>query len=109
MLPFKVKRTDFCKEIVHHGAALLLMSFSYCANYIRIGSVVMIIHEPSDVFLHFAKMFNYLKWQKTCNTLFFIFTAVYLFSFLVFFPFKYVSGMHAERGAGFDGTVAAPT
>ncbi|XP_007445250.2 ceramide synthase 4-like [Python bivittatus] len=33
-------------------------------------------------------MFNYLKWQKTCNTLFFIFTALFLFTCLVIFPFK---------------------
>ncbi|KAM6465583.1 ceramide synthase 4-like [Liasis olivaceus] len=88
MLPFQVKRMDFHKEIVHHAATLLLMSFSYCANYIRIGSVVMIIHDLPDVFLHFAKMFNYLKWQKTCDTLFITFSVVFLFTHLVIFPFK---------------------
>ncbi|KAM6464527.1 ceramide synthase 4-like isoform 1-T1 [Liasis olivaceus] len=88
MLPFEVKRMDLREQIVHHAASLFLIGFSYCANYIRIGSVVMILHDIPDSLLHFAKMFNYLKWQKTSYALFFIFTAVYLFASLVIFPCK---------------------
>ncbi|KAM6464526.1 ceramide synthase 4-like [Liasis olivaceus] len=94
MLPFQVKRMDFRKEIVHHAATLLLISFSYCANYIRIGSLVMILHDVPDCFLYYAKMFNYLKWQKTSYALFIMFSAAFLFTRLVIFPYKILYSSH---------------
>ncbi|NWR56699.1 CERS4 synthase, partial [Bucorvus abyssinicus] len=86
-LPFDVKRKDFKEQIVHHAATIFLMSFSYCANYIRIGTLVMVIHDASDCFLEPTKIFNYMKWKKTCDSLFMIFSAVFLISRLVVFPY----------------------
>ncbi|NXT96135.1 CERS4 synthase, partial [Anhinga rufa] len=86
-LPFDVKRKDFKEQIVHHAATIFLISFSYCANYIRIGSLVMVIHDASDCFLEPTKIFNYMKWKKTCDSLFMIFSAVFLISRLVIFPY----------------------
>ncbi|XP_063147051.1 ceramide synthase 4 isoform X1 [Candoia aspera] len=88
LLPFDVKRMDFHEQMVHHVATLLLISFSYCVNYIRMGSRIMILHDISDCFLEAAKMFHYLKWQKTCDALFVTFSAVFLFTRLVIFPYK---------------------
>ncbi|KAM6464529.1 ceramide synthase 4-like [Liasis olivaceus] len=48
----------------------------------------MILHDVPDCFLHATKMFNYLKWQKTCDTLFITFSVVFLFTHLVIFPYK---------------------
>ncbi|XP_068776038.1 ceramide synthase 4 isoform X4 [Struthio camelus] len=86
-LPFDVKRKDFKEQIVHHAATIFLISFSYCANYIRIGTLVMVIHDASDCFLEPTKILNYMKWKKTCDCLFMIFSAVFLISRLVIFPY----------------------
>ncbi|NXX43732.1 CERS4 synthase, partial [Tricholaema leucomelas] len=86
-LPFDVKRKDFKEQIVHHAATIFLISFSYCANYIRIGTLVLVIHDASDCFLEPTKIFNYMKWKKTCDSLFMIFSAVFLVSRLLVYPY----------------------
>ncbi|KAG7473904.1 hypothetical protein MATL_G00100920 [Megalops atlanticus] len=48
---FDVRRKDFKEQIIHHLATLTLLVFSWCANYIRIGTLVMIVHDASDVLL----------------------------------------------------------
>uniref|UniRef100_A0A803YAK4 TLC domain-containing protein n=1 Tax=Meleagris gallopavo TaxID=9103 RepID=A0A803YAK4_MELGA len=82
-----IRKISFTVRIVHHAATIFLISFSYCANYIRIGTLVMVIHDASDCFLEPTKIFNYMKWKKTCDSLFMIFSAVFLISRLVIFPY----------------------
>uniref|UniRef100_A0A8C6VKV2 TLC domain-containing protein n=1 Tax=Naja naja TaxID=35670 RepID=A0A8C6VKV2_NAJNA len=87
-MPFDIKQRDFNALIVHHVTAILLSGFSYCVNFIPIGSLVMILHDAPDTLMHAAKVFHYLKWQKTCNTLFIIFSVAFLFARTIFFPYK---------------------
>ncbi|KAL6478844.1 hypothetical protein MHYP_G00122770 [Metynnis hypsauchen] len=82
-----VKRKDFKEQLMHHWATLTLLSFSWCANYIRIGTLVMLVHDASDVLLESGKMFNYARWERTCNTIFVLFTIVFMVTRLVIFPF----------------------
>ncbi|KAH0625993.1 hypothetical protein JD844_034392 [Phrynosoma platyrhinos] len=79
---------DFHEQIVHHAATIFLISFSYCANYIRIGTLVMIIHDAPDCILEPTKIFNYLKWRRICDALFLTFSALFLLTRLVIFPYK---------------------
>ncbi|KAJ6652160.1 hypothetical protein lerEdw1_013144 [Lerista edwardsae] len=87
-LPFDVKRKDFHEQIVHHAITIFLICFSYCANYIRIGTLVMVIHDVSDCVLELTKIFNYLKWRQICDFLFIVFSTLFLFTRLVVFPYK---------------------
>ncbi|KAI9533240.1 Ceramide synthase 2 [Dissostichus eleginoides] len=82
-----VKRKDFKEQIVHHVATILLISFSWCVNYIRAGTLIMLVHDSSDYFLESAKMFNYAGWRNACNYIFIVFAAVFIISRLVIFPF----------------------
>lgn len=84
---FDVRRKDFKEQIIHHVATIVLISFSYFANYIRAGTLVMAVHDSSDYFLESAKMFNYARWQRTCDSLFVVFTVIFLVTRLVIFPF----------------------
>ncbi|KAM6962820.1 ceramide synthase 2-like [Aplochiton taeniatus] len=85
-----VKRKDFKEQVIHHIATIFLMGFSYCANYVRVGTLVMLVHDSSDFLLESAKMFNYAGWRKTCDTLFVIFALTFLVTRLVVFPNRVV-------------------
>ncbi|MBN3304378.1 CERS2 synthase, partial [Amia calva] len=82
-----VKRKDFNEQIVHHVATIILISFSWCVNYIRAGTLIMFVHDSSDYLLESAKMFNYAGWKNTCNAIFIVFAAIFIFTRLVIFPF----------------------
>ncbi|KAG7457851.1 hypothetical protein MATL_G00231640 [Megalops atlanticus] len=82
-----VKRKDFKEQIVHHLATIMLISFSWCVNYIRAGTLIMLVHDAADYLLESAKMFNYAGWRKTCNYIFIVFAAVFIVTRLVIFPF----------------------
>uniref|UniRef100_A0A8C3K9S0 Ceramide synthase 3 n=1 Tax=Calidris pygmaea TaxID=425635 RepID=A0A8C3K9S0_9CHAR len=81
------KRKDFLAHVVHHLAAIGLMSGSWCGNYVRLGTLVMFVHDTADFWLEAAKMFNYAHWEKTCNMLFIIFSIAFFITRIILFPF----------------------
>lgn len=47
----------------HHLVTIALVLLSYSFGYLRIGAVVMLLHDASDIFGDLVKMANYLKWE----------------------------------------------
>nr|XP_026655194.1 ceramide synthase 2-like [Zonotrichia albicollis] len=78
---------DFKEQIIHHVATIILISFSWFANYVRAGTLIMALHDSSDYLLESAKMFNYAGWRNTCNNIFIVFAAVFIITRLVILPF----------------------
>ncbi|XP_044514622.1 ceramide synthase 4-like [Gracilinanus agilis] len=87
-LSFDVKRKDFREQIIHHFVTITLISFSYCVNFVHIGSLVLLLYDVSDVFMESYKMFSYAQWSQARDTTFIIFTLVFLFCRLILFPIK---------------------
>ena len=101
-----VKRKDFWQMFLHHIATILLLSFSYIVNFVRIGSLVLVIHDFGDFWLEVsceynenitsdsysegAKMAKYAHAQKICDTLFVVFALVWFVTRLCYYPYKYV-------------------
>lgn len=82
-----IKRKDFWEMFIHHIVTILLIVLSWTCNLVRIGTLVLIIHDCADVFLETAKMMKYIKWQRTCDTLFGIFTITWITTRLCIYPF----------------------
>lgn len=71
---------------VHHLATIGLITFSYINNMVRVGTLVMCLHDSSDFLLEAAKLANYAKYQRLCDTLFVIFSAVFMVTRLGIYP-----------------------
>ncbi|KAK2102186.1 Ceramide synthase 5 [Saguinus oedipus] len=82
-----IKRKDFLIMFVHHLVTIGLISFSYINNMVRVGTLVMCLHDVSDFLLEAAKLANYAKYQRLCDTLFVIFSAVFMVTRLGIYPF----------------------
>ncbi|XDC87189.1 hypothetical protein R6Z07F_018362 [Ovis aries] len=82
-----IKRKDFLITFVHHLATIGLITFSYINNMVRVGTLVLCLHDVSDFLLEAAKLANYAKYQRLCDTLFVIFSAVFAVTRLGIYPF----------------------
>ncbi|CAL8259128.1 ceramide synthase 5 [Gadus morhua] len=91
-----VKRKDFNIMLVHHFATISLITFSYANNMLRMGTLVMCVHDAADIFLEAAKLANYAKCQKLCDTLFIVFSLVFFITRLVIYPFWVVRSVLIE-------------
>ncbi|XP_072041936.1 ceramide synthase 6-like [Amphiura filiformis] len=81
-----VRRKDFIANLVHHISTLSLLGFSWVCNFTRIGCLVLIIHDASDIFLETAKMANYAKVHILAHINFSIFALTFFVSRVVIFP-----------------------
>lgn len=47
--------------MIHHIATIFLIGFSYCANFVRVGTFVMLVHDSSDFLLEVKTLGNPFK------------------------------------------------
>ena len=89
----EVDRSDAWEMIAHHCITITLLVASFLTNYTRIGSLILFIHDFSDVLLELAKVLNYTSQPKSNNwikpyvdALFAIFMITFFVTRLVIFP-----------------------
>ena len=80
------KRKDFNEQVIHHIATLSLLVLSYVSQFTRVGALVMLYHDCSDVFLELAKLFNYAKIKNFPDVIFGIFMILFFLTRLVLYP-----------------------
>lgn len=49
---------DFKEQIIHHVATIALIAFSWLVNYIRAGTLIMLVHDASDYLMEVWKRRN---------------------------------------------------
>jgi hypothetical protein len=58
-----IKRSDFMETCIHHLVTLFLIFFSWVMGFVRVGTLVMLVHDISDIPLETAKVVNYCKYN----------------------------------------------
>ncbi|CAN9515498.1 unnamed protein product [Ophioblennius macclurei] len=91
-----IRRKDFMIMLVHHLATIILITFSYANNMLRAGTLVMCVHDSSDIFLEAAKLANYAKYQRLCDGLFVVFSISFFITRLIIFPFWIIHSVLIE-------------
>ncbi|KAG9005767.1 hypothetical protein FRB94_001333 [Tulasnella sp. JGI-2019a] len=80
VLRLEKPRKDFKELVIHHIVTLWLIGWSYLVNLTPIGNAVFITMDVSDVFLAYAKIFNYLKMEMTGNVAFALLVFVWTYT-----------------------------
>ncbi|KAI4318615.1 hypothetical protein MLD38_032294 [Melastoma candidum] len=87
LLVWETRRKDFSVMMSHHVITVFLIGYSYLTRFFRIGSVILALHDASDVFLEAAKVFKYSENEVGASILFGLFAISWVVLRLVIFPF----------------------
>ncbi|CAG5126840.1 unnamed protein product, partial [Candidula unifasciata] len=80
------QKKDKNEMIMHHLVTILLIYFSWACNFVRVGSLVLVVHDVADPWLNIAKMLKYAKYQMLCEIFFGILIFTWIVSRLVVYP-----------------------
>jgi len=80
------RRNDFMEMILHHTCTIFLMSFSYLINFIRIGTLVLFVHDVPDIFAYAIKFVVDTGNAPLILTFYFALLAVWGYVRLFVFP-----------------------
>lgn len=84
---WETRRKDFGVSMTHHVGTLMLIIISYVTNLQRAGSVILALHDASDVFLEIGKLTKYSGVQVVPEIAFGLFALSWLLLRLLYFPF----------------------
>ncbi|MED6180324.1 Ceramide synthase loh2 [Stylosanthes scabra] len=87
ILTWETRRKDFAVMFSHHVITVMLIAGSYVTSFFRVGSIILAIHDASDVFMEAAKVFKYSEREFGASLFFGLFALSWLILRLIFFPF----------------------
>lgn len=77
---------------IHHLVTILLLTFSWACNFVRIGTLVLVIHDFADIPLEGAKICRYIQASDlVSNTVFSLFALSWIFSRLGLLPIRVIA------------------
>ncbi|KAI3714431.1 hypothetical protein L1987_73033 [Smallanthus sonchifolius] len=83
---WETRRSDFGVSMGHHVASVILITMSYICRFARVGSVVLALHDGSDVFLEVGKMSKYSGFEGLASFSFILFVFSWLLLRLIYYP-----------------------
>jgi ceramide synthetase len=95
--------SDALEMMIHHIVTISLIIISHLANFFRVGAIILLIHDISDVFLETAKVLNYTakpashNWLKVVvDIVFAIFAVLFFITRLVIYPGFVLTSMFTD-------------
>ena len=92
------KQTDILVMAFHHFCTITLIVFSYYNHFDSIGSLILFLHNFSDVFVYFGRTLLYTKAPGICKKVFsifllssFIYCRLFVYGKLIYGYFVYVN------------------
>ena len=101
-------RGDFREMFVHHIITNLLVIGSSCFRFTRIGSMVFLVHDISDVPVDLSKLANFLKWKAATAVCFASMVAAWAMTRLGVLPFIIYRSVLTESWMVCNTGVVAP-
>ena len=86
LLFWEARRKDHTVMMAHHLVTLALIVISYEVHLVRVGSMIMLLHDFSDIFLESAKIFKYSGNEQGSTVMFVGFLLAWVATRLVYFP-----------------------
>lgn len=80
-------RGDFREMMAHHIVTNCLIFLSSYYRFTRIGSMIFLVHDLSDVPIDMSKLANFVKWKTTTIICFVTMVLMWIITRLVIFPF----------------------
>lgn len=93
------KERKFYEYLLHHFVAATLILFSMMSNQIAPGTMILIIHDSSDIMIAFGRAFVETKYStKTVTAIvYFVMTAIWIFNRILVFPFCLLGNVYANK------------
>ena len=111
----EVARKDAVEMIIHHCATILLISFSWLANFTRVGCSILLVHDLADIFLESGKCVSYASKAKgnewlgsICDSLFATFAVTFGITRLYLYPNYLVLSLLVESPSSLNPTGETP-
>ncbi|KAJ9547203.1 hypothetical protein OSB04_019746 [Centaurea solstitialis] len=103
---WETRRSDFGLSMGHHIASVFLIAMSYMFRFARVGSVVLALHDASDVFLEVGKMSKYSGAEALASFSFILFVLSWVLLRLIYYPFWILwSTRKREKRRGMHGLI----
>jgi ceramide synthetase len=86
LLLIETKHPDFWEMLLHGSLAISLCVISYMLNYVRIGSLVLLLHGCTDIFIYLSKAFVDTPYTRVTGVSYFLLVATYAWFRIFAYP-----------------------
>lgn len=103
MLAIDARHPDFWEMLLHHIVSCALIFFSFVLNYTRIGSLVLLLHGATDIFIYASKVVVDTPYIRLAILSYFALVIAYAWFRIFVFP------VYIMRSAWLESIAALPS
>jgi hypothetical protein len=100
MLLIEKKHPDFWEMLLHGSLAISLCVISYFLNYVRIGSLVLLLHGCTDIFIYASKAFVDSSFSRVTGVSYVLLVSTYAWFRIFVFPIYIMKSAWVESIEG---------